>query len=335
MTPLLLLLLGLAVELEVGANGRNPSEYSQLLSAGTKLATKGEFKKAKRRFHDAIIQSPKMAGEAWLGLGICHENLQDLEMASVYFEKALRFKDKTLVRMAKSRLENIRAVLKTAIRPDVPVIKDPSLQKLWPTPVLVEHGFDPKEVGKINAALKRIILDMEANGEKNVPISSRGGWQSTKQFFTAKSDEAVKKVFNAAKKQARKFLKITAADERYHPHGLPDADAIDINLYTSWANVHRSGNMNLPHVHQGGISGVYYVDVDDSTTPIEFVDPRAVAEYGQMYRWYGFGGRVSIFPKAGDFIIFPAWLQHFVSPHTGSGTRISISFNVHLPNLGI
>ena len=38
--------------------------------------------------------------------------------------------------------------------------------------------------------------------------------------------------------------------------------------------------------------------------------------------------RVSAVP--GLFVIFPAWLQHYVVAHTGKSPRMSISFNVRL-----
>jgi hypothetical protein len=35
-----------------------------------------------------------------------------------------------------------------------------------------------------------------------------------------------------------------------------------------------------------------------------------------------------IYPKTGMMLIFPSWLQHSVMAYTGTGTRISIAFNL-------
>ena len=35
-------------------------------------------------------------------------------------------------------------------------------------------------------------------------------------------------------------------------------------------------------------------------------------------------------PQTGKFLVFPAWLKHFVYPYTAEGERRSMSFNAHM-----
>lgn len=137
-----------------------------------------------------------------------------------------------------------------------------------------------------------------------------------------------------------------AADTQYHPKGLPDPDALVLDLYSGWADVKRKGDGASPHVHQSSLSGVYYVDtgysesdrISETSRPpsssISFSDPRTVAEYGQMYRYYSFGGKIKMSTHAGTFLLFPAWLSHYVEPHKGDTARVAIAFNVAIPSLG-
>ena len=48
-------------------------------------------------------------------------------------------------------------------------------------------------------------------------------------------------------------------------------------------------------------------------------------------RWtYGMGEHVRVQAVPGLFVLFPSWLQHYVAAHEGSGTRVSVSFNLWL-----
>jgi uncharacterized protein (TIGR02466 family) len=110
-----------------------------------------------------------------------------------------------------------------------------------------------------------------------------------------------------------------------------------INLQMDcWANVSRRGQYNSVHDHAGATwSGVYYVsggepDNDDPLNgKLELLDPRiGVNVFGGEEGL--FGGRYFVEPMPGLMVIFPGWLKHMVHPFTGSGERISISFNVNV-----
>ena len=80
------------------------------------------------------------------------------------------------------------------------------------------------------------------------------------------------------------------------------------------------------------VSGVYYVE-SDGAAPLEFEDPRACSRASPSVKWFQ-QGAVQIAPsRTGTFVLFPSWLRHRVREHTGPTPRISISFNLVVPNV--
>ncbi|KAA3633360.1 MAG: hypothetical protein DWQ08_02015 [Proteobacteria bacterium] len=109
-----------------------------------------------------------------------------------------------------------------------------------------------------------------------------------------------------------------------------------------WANVNRNGDYHNVHNHPHSyLSGTYYVVVPSGWPPragrddvnpgaISFFDPRpqanmnAIAGDGQVEAEH------RIDPAAGDILLWPAFLHHFVHPNLSDELRISISFNIML-----
>ena len=88
-----------------------------------------------------------------------------------------------------------------------------------------------------------------------------------------------------------------------------------------WATKHF-GSMHHPlHDHSDSpLSGVYYVSIPKGAGAIEFRDPRF---RGGDHNW-------AIYPKPGELIMFPGWLEHKVRPtfkRKESRDRISVAFN--------
>lgn len=97
----------------------------------------------------------------------------------------------------------------------------------------------------------------------------------------------------------------------------------------SWFNVLTSEDTYAWHAHNKYfISSAYYPDVGDGSTPIIFKSPLAniintwwpSSKFGINNRWVQ---EEIIYPKNGDLIIFPAWLEHTVNkPHHGLGRDV-------------
>ncbi len=199
------------------------------------------------------------------------------------------------------------------------------IRSYFATPVVVATLPDAEA---LNLELGRIILEREQK-EAGVQHSNLGGWQSSWDF-EAWGGAAAKRLLDAARELATRMTSDRA--------GRPVRLAWRCN---AWANVNRRGHGNEFHTHPGAYwSGTYYVDdggiAEDHALGGEFEiqDPRGVAP--AMYAPHlGFampGGQSAgaselIFPKSGQLILFPSWLQHAVRPYQGDRLRISVAFN--------
>jgi uncharacterized protein (TIGR02466 family) len=99
----------------------------------------------------------------------------------------------------------------------------------------------------------------------------------------------------------------------------------------SWINIHDKGGFNFLHMHeQSMLSGVFYLQVPEGSGGLVFRDPRPHV-LGSFLKGSGPNAHsdVTLRPGAGLIVLFPAWLEHFVEPHTGDAPRISIPFNVN------
>lgn len=200
------------------------------------------------------------------------------------------------------------------------------LRPLFPTPVAVVRmpGFE-----SVNEQLSASILSYEESTPSN-DHSNLGGWQSTWDL-DAWGGEAGELVLAFARQLADRLTV-----DRYNQPAR-------VNWrMNAWANINRSGHGNEFHTHPGCYwSGTYYVDDGGvSADPslggeFEIQDPRGIAP--AMYRpdlvpaapgCLSMGASELISPAAGNMIMFPSWLSHAVRPYTGTGTRISIAFNL-------
>jgi uncharacterized protein (TIGR02466 family) len=167
------------------------------------------------------------------------------------------------------------------------------------------------------AHVKSYVLDLEKR-DAGLKLSNVGGWHSTGDLFDTK-DEALRGLAAELLGLAAEMSYFQISDQ------YPDCIVEPGFFGGSWANVSRHGDFNRPHVHPGVVwSGVFYVDIGDRDPQrrengcIEFMDPRP----GNLH-----GGKRVVSPEAGQALLFPSWLCHYVNPFFGRGERISIAFN--------
>lgn len=108
----------------------------------------------------------------------------------------------------------------------------------------------------------------------------------------------------------------------------------DIFVESCWVNKHGKGDMTREHSHTGGAAGVhiasvFYYQKTDGNSDIEFVDP---LDY--IRRLTPLRGDIkdellgeSVHTEQYDYLIFPAWVRHRVSPNPVDHDRIAISVN--------
>jgi uncharacterized protein (TIGR02466 family) len=120
-------------------------------------------------------------------------------------------------------------------------------------------------------------------------------------------------------------------------YNIDPTDEVGLTL-AAWAMVYETGGYSTVHTHPNAhFACVYYVDnpeqIETTMTTgvrlcpgeIEFVDTRGAQ--GMLPGTINMGTSFRLNPKAGDMLIFPAWLPHFVHPLVGDKDRICIACN--------
>ena len=186
-------------------------------------------------------------------------------------------------------------------------------------PVLL-HRFRLDEPDLNPLLLKEIGVRRKA--EKGQPNVNRLGWQSASDLFDRR-EEGHSRLARAMSAIVREALR--GED--------PSIDFDRVNLLVNgWVNVNPPGGFNSPHQHSDAhLSGVYYVDVPQSPSgaggSIEFLAPHPVRLTGGAIQGPSFRDRVRIAPEAGDVLVFPGMLAHWVLPNDSKKSRTTVAFN--------
>ena len=100
----------------------------------------------------------------------------------------------------------------------------------------------------------------------------------------------------------------------------------------AWVNLHDRGGYNTAHLHPNRLlSGSFYLQVPEHSGPLVLRDPRpAVLLAAASGTGANCGGLSTVQPKAGQLLVFPNWLEHFVEPHLNDVPRIAIGINAVL-----
>lgn len=185
----------------------------------------------------------------------------------------------------------------------------------------------PNAVG-LNSKLTAEAHAMRAL-DSGITRSNRQGWHSKTDLMTRK-EPGVSELVTFIERVIRSAT-LTIA---------PSFNASGYRLVSDgWININPQHGFNVPHRHNGFMwSGTYYVTVPVSPAGsrsgnLEFLSPLTVpGEYGVLGA-NCYSEKITIRPKAGDLILFPSYLTHWVYPNDTDQERISIAFNgTFLPN---
>jgi len=101
-----------------------------------------------------------------------------------------------------------------------------------------------------------------------------------------------------------------------------------------WYNVLKPGETHRPHTHSNNlVSGVFYLQSNDDSPAITFIDPRpqtTVLQPQQKEYTKDNSTTWQVPTKVNRMVLFPSWLQHYVPKNDSNDDRISVSFNVML-----
>jgi uncharacterized protein (TIGR02466 family) len=101
----------------------------------------------------------------------------------------------------------------------------------------------------------------------------------------------------------------------------------------AWVNGYDTGHFHAPHSHPGALFAATFVVQDSGGAApegaIAFMDPRREALNACAKVLVSHEGRdVLHMGRAGDLLIFPGWLTHYVLPHLQPRRRVSVSMNL-------
>jgi uncharacterized protein (TIGR02466 family) len=198
------------------------------------------------------------------------------------------------------------------------------LNHVFTTPVLRETTSLTSEQ---LAEVRDYVLKLRdtAEGESK---SNRGGWHSKGNLFSPEHTQ-----FPAVREA------VTTAMFNYIGEVFGYRGEIQLAL-TGWTVVNRPGDYNVPHNHAANLlSGALYVLVPENMKSgnIVFLDPRlnlnaheteAMRRIGLRAPWMN--TNINVPPIAGEILVFPSWLIHYVEPYESSdpaALRLVISFN--------
>jgi len=198
------------------------------------------------------------------------------------------------------------------------------LNHLFTTPVLRDSaGLSAEQL----AAAREYLLALEARAPGQ-DRSNRGGWHSSDNLFGPDHPE-IQPLRDAA----------TRALGAYISQAFDYKGKLELAL-TAWTVVNRAGDFNTPHNHAPRLlSGALYVAMPAGMRggEIVFQDPRLALnahETEGMRRlklkppWNR--PTISVAPIAGEVLVFPSWLNHYVEPFQcdePAAVRIVVSFN--------
>lgn len=198
------------------------------------------------------------------------------------------------------------------------MFEDARSETLFGTPL---SRFLVADYQVLNAELLAEAARLRAESD-GVQKSNKGGWHSDLDFLDR--DTACIQRLRAAAIEAVKEVTRRVTTK---------VDPDDLTLKISgWMNANPRGAFNAPHTHPGAHwSGVYYVaqpSVDTGNSGmIEFLDPRSDLPNWRILRAKPFRPKRKIRPQAGEIVLFPSYLTHWVYPNEAEEERVTIAFN--------
>lgn len=185
---------------------------------------------------------------------------------------------------------------------------------------------DIKHRGLFRVDLLRIVLDLPHKEISSYLLKSRESWERYTTYHDAKLNKEVlskmpgyNDLENDIKKSAHEWVKRT--------NRKPFIDDDDIYV-GAWVSIYDEHDQHGSHFHPKTlIAGTYYPQVSAESAAItleapwtNFTSHDTIRFQDQLFDYK---------PNEGDMLMWPAWLNHRVSPQRPSETkRIAISFNV-------
>jgi hypothetical protein len=163
---------------------------------------------------------------------------------------------------------------------------------VWHIPVEEDHPGD--------------ALDWALSFEKenDVSVSNRGGFQS--EGFQSFDHFP--------------YLNYLSQKLDFLPH---------FSAFNWWININRMGDYNVAHTHPlMDLSVIWYL-TNTSSGALSLINSFQHTRYG-LNECFGIDNEYCFECNAGDILIFPADVMHYVEPNTSESPRVSVALNLRL-----
>ena len=184
----------------------------------------------------------------------------------------------------------------------------------------VIHELKVKNFKSIKMDLINFVYEEREKDSKGLNFSNMGGWQSQPTY-----------------KDYNNILLSTVADtvRTYFNNNVLDMSK-EIVFEGLWMNINKKGDYNATHDHPNcHMAGVFWINSPVGGGNFECQSPHSytsgpemmvyTSEFREKTNCYGSYG---FFPTEGDIMLFPASLNHRVTPNQSDEDRISSSFNL-------
>ena len=190
-----------------------------------------------------------------------------------------------------------------------------NLETWFPTPIwnTVIDLPDTQNQEAINFCLR-----LEQNSVGRV-VSNAGGWQSNDFSEADLANTPLNFLIGATISNCQKALVELGSKK-------------EARIVNSWININNKNDFNKLHNHPScDLACVFYLTNNNSE--IEFQRPYDISKYfldnleSNNSTPLSFT-HVTHSPTKNAFLIFPAWLQHYVKPNLSESVRISVAINI-------
>jgi uncharacterized protein (TIGR02466 family) len=193
-------------------------------------------------------------------------------------------------------------------------------RNLFPT-LLYESEIEPDLLGGLAHSIRSLARDDRA-GRRWSREQYYPGYTSYASLSDLPTrDPAFADLTRILTRHASKFAQECAFD-------LPRKPRLD----SLWVNMLKSSGHHSGHIHPHSIlSGTLYVEVPTGSGAIRFEDPRLPLMMAAPTRRPDASEDlrpfVTVQPRPGLLLMWESWLRHEVLAGSGSGERLSVSFN--------
>lgn len=189
------------------------------------------------------------------------------------------------------------------------------IKNSYPTPI---GTFNLENSDDLNKGLSEFICGLR---NEDSPSRSMVGGYHTKEDLLSRNNPFIQEFHKIISKQILEY------------HSNISRTPLGPNTkMVSWGMIYNSGDHSVTHTHaQADISSAYYCKVPKGLSngqgEFRHLDPRPAARWDTNFAEQSFQ---EITPKEGMGIIFPGWLEHYVTPHNLNEERICITTNVFI-----